>query len=111
MVGKPVAALEIAAKGRFTTCTRLLGCGTGAAGKGGQRRRRSPCLLGRCSSARSGASQVFRGQFSIVALALGNFIVGLSILLPTGMLAELSSNLGVTIGTVGLLISLGAAVV
>ncbi|MDB5608321.1 MAG: major facilitator superfamily transporter [Bradyrhizobium sp.] len=54
---------------------------------------------------------MFRGQFSIVALALGNFVVGLSILLPTGMLAELSSNLGVTIGTVGLLISLGAAVV
>jgi DHA1 family inner membrane transport protein len=52
-----------------------------------------------------------RRQFSIVALALGNFIVGLSILLPTGMLAELSSGLGVSIGTVGLLISLGAGVV
>jgi MFS transporter, DHA1 family, inner membrane transport protein len=39
--------------------------------------------------------------FAIVALALGNFVVGLSILLPTGMLAELSSGLGVTIGTVG----------
>jgi MFS transporter, DHA1 family, inner membrane transport protein len=51
------------------------------------------------------------GPFAIVALALGNFVVGLSILLPTGMLAELSSGLGVTIGTVGLLISLGAGVV
>jgi DHA1 family inner membrane transport protein len=54
---------------------------------------------------------VFGKQFSIVALALGNFAVGLSILLPTGMLAELSLGLGVTIGTVGLLISLGAGVV
>jgi DHA1 family inner membrane transport protein len=52
-----------------------------------------------------------RKPFSIVALALGNFVVGLSILLPTGMLAELSSGLGVTIGTVGLLISLGAGMV
>jgi len=52
-----------------------------------------------------------RRRFSIVALALGNFVVGLSILLPTGMLAELSSGLDVPIGTVGLLISLGAGVV
>lgn len=52
-----------------------------------------------------------RRPFTIVALALGNFVVGLSILLPTGMLAELSSGLGVTIGTVGLLISLGAGMV
>jgi DHA1 family inner membrane transport protein len=50
-------------------------------------------------------------QLSIVALALGNFIVGLSILLPIGMLTELSVGLGVTIGTVGLLISFGAGVV
>lgn len=52
-----------------------------------------------------------RRQFSLVALALGNFVVGLSILLPTGMLAELSLGLGVPIATVGLLISLGAGVV
>jgi MFS transporter, DHA1 family, inner membrane transport protein len=58
-----------------------------------------------------GMSRVFRRQFSIVALALGNFVVGLSILLPTGMLAELSFGLGVTIATVGLLISFGAGVV
>jgi predicted MFS family arabinose efflux permease len=50
-------------------------------------------------------------KFSIFALALGNFVVGLSILLPTGMLAELSLGLDVPIGTVGLLISFGAAVV
>ena len=54
---------------------------------------------------------VFRRQFSITALALGNFAVGLSMLLPTGMLGELSSSLDVTIGTVGLLVSLGAGVV
>jgi predicted MFS family arabinose efflux permease len=52
-----------------------------------------------------------RRQYSIVALALGNLVVGLSILLPTGMLAELSLGLDVPIGTVGLLISLGAGVV
>jgi predicted MFS family arabinose efflux permease len=51
------------------------------------------------------------GRFSITTLALGNFVVGLSILLPTGMLAELSLGLGVPIGTVGLLISAGAGVV
>lgn len=54
---------------------------------------------------------MFGRQFSIVALALGNFVVGLSILLPTGILAELSRGLDVPIGTVGLLISLGAGVV
>ncbi|HEX7566405.1 MAG TPA: MFS transporter [Bradyrhizobium sp.] len=54
---------------------------------------------------------MFRRQFSITALALGNLAVGLSMLLPTGMLGELSSSLGVTIGTVGLLVSLGAGVV
>jgi MFS transporter, DHA1 family, inner membrane transport protein len=52
-----------------------------------------------------------RRRFSIATLALGNFVVGLSILLPTGMLAELSAGLGVSIGTAGLLISLGAGVV
>jgi MFS transporter, DHA1 family, inner membrane transport protein len=50
-------------------------------------------------------------KLSIFALALGNFVVGLSILLPTGMLAELSVGLNVPIGTVGLLISLGAGVI
>jgi DHA1 family inner membrane transport protein len=43
-------------------------------------------------------------------LALGNFFIGLSMLAPAGMMAELSSGFGVTIGAVGLLISLGAAV-
>jgi predicted MFS family arabinose efflux permease len=44
-------------------------------------------------------------------LALGNFVIGLSMLAPAGMMADLSSGFGVTIGAVGLLISLGAAVV
>jgi MFS transporter, DHA1 family, inner membrane transport protein len=54
---------------------------------------------------------VFGTQFSMVALALGNFVVGLSILLPMGMLSDLSAGLSVPIGTVGLLVSLGAGVV
>jgi DHA1 family inner membrane transport protein len=48
---------------------------------------------------------------TLAALALGNFVIGLSILAPAGMMADLSTGFGVTIGAVGLLISLGAAVV
>src|SRR3974390_2843774 len=48
---------------------------------------------------------------SIFGLSFGNLVVGLSILLPTAMLAELSSGLHVSIGQAGLLISLGAAMV
>jgi predicted MFS family arabinose efflux permease len=51
------------------------------------------------------------GRFSLVALALGNFVIGLSMLAPAGMMAELALGFGVTIGAVGLLISFGAAVV
>lgn len=54
---------------------------------------------------------MFNRRFAISALALGNFVIGLSILLPTGMLGELSVDLSVPIGTAGLLISLGAGVV
>jgi MFS transporter, DHA1 family, inner membrane transport protein len=54
---------------------------------------------------------VFDKRFAVSALTLGNFIVGLSILLPTGMLEDLSINLNVPVGTVGLLISLGAGAV
>jgi predicted MFS family arabinose efflux permease len=50
-------------------------------------------------------------QFSLAALALGNFVVGLSILAPAGMMPELALGFGVSISSVGLLISLGAAVV
>lgn len=51
------------------------------------------------------------GRLSLAALALGNFVIGLSILAPVGILAELASHLGVSIGTAGLLISASAAVV
>ncbi len=54
---------------------------------------------------------MFDKRFAISALTLGNFIVGLSILLPMGMLDDLSINLNVPVGTVGLLISLGAGAV
>jgi len=52
-----------------------------------------------------------RSLFSIIALGLGNLVVGLSILLPMAMLTELSSDLAISIGGAGLLTSLGAAVV
>jgi DHA1 family inner membrane transport protein len=54
---------------------------------------------------------VSRRDLSIAALALGNFVIGVSILLPTGMMAQLASGLDVSIGATGLLTSLGAAVV
>lgn len=54
---------------------------------------------------------MMQSRLSLVALALGNFVVGLSILAPVGMLAELASHFGITIGTAGLLISSSAAVV
>lgn len=41
---------------------------------------------------------------------LGNFVTGMSVLAPTGMLGELSADLGVTIPEAGLLITFGAVV-
>jgi len=55
--------------------------------------------------------EVMHSRLSLVALTLGNFVVGVSILAPVGMLAELASHFGVSIGTAGLLISASAAVV
>lgn len=46
-----------------------------------------------------------------LALLSGNFITGLSVLAPTGMLDELSAGLGVTVRDVGMLVTYGAAVV
>jgi predicted MFS family arabinose efflux permease len=43
-------------------------------------------------------------------LLLGNFVIGTSIIGPSGMLTELSSGLGVTIRDAGLLITFGAVV-
>ena len=48
-------------------------------------------------------------RFAPTALMFGNLITGCSVLAPAGMLIELSSDLGVTVSTAGLLITFGAA--
>lgn len=48
-------------------------------------------------------------SFAPTALLLGNFVIGTSIMGPSGMLNELSSDLGVSIRDAGLLITFGAA--
>ena len=45
-----------------------------------------------------------------LALLCGNFITGLSVLAPAGMLTELSDGLGVTVRDIGLLVTYGAVV-
>ncbi len=45
------------------------------------------------------------------ALLLGNFVVGMSILAPTGMMSGMATDLGASIFEVGLLMSCGAAAV
>ena len=50
-----------------------------------------------------------KSSFAPTALLLGNFVIGTSIMGPTGMLNELSSGLGVSIREAGLLITFGAA--
>ena len=47
-------------------------------------------------------------RFAPTALMLGNLVTGCSVLAPAGMLIELSSDLGVTVHTAGLLITFGA---
>jgi predicted MFS family arabinose efflux permease len=47
---------------------------------------------------------------SRLALMSGNFIIGLSVLAPAGMLTELSAGLGVTVRDIGLLVTYGAVV-
>lgn len=49
-------------------------------------------------------------SFAPTALLLGNFVIGTSILGPSGMLGELSLDLGVSIRDAGLLITFGAVV-
>lgn len=51
-----------------------------------------------------------KSSFAPTALLLGNFVIGTSIMGPSGMLGELSSDLGVSIRDAGLLITFGAAV-
>ncbi len=48
--------------------------------------------------------------FARLALLSGNFITGLAVLLPAGMLTELSAGLGVTVRDVGLLVTYGAVI-
>jgi DHA1 family inner membrane transport protein len=47
-------------------------------------------------------------RFAPTALMFGNVVTGCSILAPAGMLIELSSDLGVTVHTAGLLVTFGA---
>jgi DHA1 family inner membrane transport protein len=47
-------------------------------------------------------------RFAPTALMFGNLVTGCSVLAPAGMLIELSSDLGVTVHTAGLLITFGA---
>ena len=47
-------------------------------------------------------------RFAPTALMLGNLVTGCSVLAPAGMLIELSSDLGITVHTAGLLITFGA---
>ena len=48
------------------------------------------------------------GRLTPTALMLGNLVTGCSVLAPAGMLPELSSGLGISIHTGGLLITFGA---
>ena len=45
-----------------------------------------------------------------LALMFGNFVIGIAILAPAGMLPELSRGLAVTIREAGLLVTFGAVV-
>ncbi len=47
---------------------------------------------------------------SRLALMSGNFITGLSVLAPAGMLTEMSAGLGVTVRDIGLLVTYGAVI-
>jgi MFS transporter, DHA1 family, inner membrane transport protein len=49
-------------------------------------------------------------RFAPTALMFGNLITGCSVLAPAGMLIELSSDLGITVHTAGLLITFGAVI-
>ena len=49
-------------------------------------------------------------RFAPTALMFGNLVTGSSILAPAGMLIELSSDLGVTVHSAGLLVTFGAIV-
>src|SRR5271170_6930039 len=69
----------------------------------------SGCVRSRCLSMQkpSSDSPVHR-RFAPTALMFGSLVTGSSILAPAGMLIELSSDLGVTVHTAGLLVTFGA---
>src|SRR6202161_3099098 len=67
---------------------------------------RSRCA---CMQKPSSDSPVHR-RFAPTALMFGNLVTGSSILAPAGMLIELSSDLGITVHTAGLLVTFGAMV-
>src|SRR5580692_10654799 len=71
----------------------------------------STCVQSRCVSMQkpSSDSPVHR-RFAPTALMFGNLVTGSSILAPAGMLIELSSDLGITVHTAGLLVTVGAMV-
>jgi predicted MFS family arabinose efflux permease len=50
------------------------------------------------------------GLLARVALMLGNFVIGVGILAPTGMLDQLAKGLAVDVGDAGLLVTYGAVV-
>ena len=49
-------------------------------------------------------------RFAATALLVGNFVVGVSIVGPAGMVSDLASGLAVTIADIGLLVTYGAVV-
>lgn len=51
-----------------------------------------------------------QSRSAALALAIGNFVVGLSIVLPTAMLKQLSADFGIGIGAAGMLVTWGAVV-
>lgn len=51
-----------------------------------------------------------RARPALLALLAGNFITGLVVLAPTGMLSEIASGLSVSVPTAGLLLTFGAIV-
>ncbi len=50
------------------------------------------------------------GVLARVALMLGNFVIGVGVLAPTGMLDQLAKGLAVDVGDAGLLVTYGAVV-
>ena len=55
-------------------------------------------------------SKPVNARVTAFALMLGNFVTGLSVMTPAGMIGDLASGLGVTIKDAGYLITYGAIV-